>query len=94
MWLQLPGIWICQSATKRLGKMITALLSGMSLSVLITRDCSPKGLLWLLAGFLDFLYLDIIKPWPICWLGRQVLAVWASWLTMLAGCIWISGDEG
>jgi len=33
---------------------------------------APKGLLWLLAGFLIFRVFDIIKPWPIRWLDRYV----------------------
>jgi phosphatidylglycerophosphatase A len=32
----------------------------------------PQGMLWLLIGFLLFRLFDILKPWPIGWLDRQV----------------------
>jgi phosphatidylglycerophosphatase A len=32
----------------------------------------PQGMLWLLIGFVLFRLFDIVKPWPIGWLDRQV----------------------
>jgi len=32
----------------------------------------PSGMLWLLIGFVLFRLFDILKPWPIDWLDRQV----------------------
>ena len=39
---------------------------------LITMLGLPFGLLWIVAGFLLFRLFDIWKPWPICWLDRNV----------------------
>jgi phosphatidylglycerophosphatase A len=33
---------------------------------------APPGLVWLLVGFVFFRLFDIVKPWPISWLDRQV----------------------
>jgi phosphatidylglycerophosphatase A len=33
---------------------------------------APPGLVWLLLGFVFFRFFDIVKPWPISWLDRQV----------------------
>ncbi|NOX09534.1 MAG: phosphatidylglycerophosphatase A [Gammaproteobacteria bacterium] len=32
----------------------------------------PKQWPWLVAGFILFRFFDIVKPWPISWLDRQV----------------------
>ena len=38
----------------------------------LTMFMAPKGLLWILIGFVLFRFFDIIKPWPINWLDRKV----------------------
>lgn len=38
----------------------------------ITMFMAPKGILWILIGFVLFRFFDIIKPWPINWLDRKV----------------------
>jgi len=38
----------------------------------ITLWLVPEGWGWLLAGFVVFRILDILKPWPIRWVDRQV----------------------
>jgi phosphatidylglycerophosphatase A len=38
----------------------------------ITMLMAPPGLVWLLLGFVFFRFFDIVKPWPISWLDRQV----------------------
>ena len=69
----IAGIWICQSATKANGQEGhgSIVWDGVG-GVWITMIAAPKGLLWLLAGFLIFRVFDIIKPWPIRWLDRYV----------------------
>lgn len=38
----------------------------------ITMFLAPPGAGWLLAGFVLFRFFDIVKPWPIRWLDRNV----------------------
>jgi phosphatidylglycerophosphatase A len=67
------GIWICQSATKAIGQDDHgSIVWDEFVGFWITMIAAPKGLLWLLAGFLIFRVFDIIKPWPIRWLDRYV----------------------
>lgn len=67
------GIWICQSATKAIGQDDHgSIVWDEFVGFWITMVAAPKGLLWLLAGFLIFRVFDIIKPWPIRWLDRYV----------------------
>ena len=32
----------------------------------------PEGLYWLLVGFVLFRLFDIVKPWPVSWLDRNL----------------------
>ena len=69
----LAGIWICQSATKAIGQDDHgSIVWDEFVGFWITMIAAPKGLFWLLAGFLIFRFFDIIKPWPIRWLDRYV----------------------
>ena len=69
----ITGIWICQSATKAIGQDDHgSIVWDEFVGFWITMIAAPKGLLWLLAGFLIFRVFDIIKPWPIRWLDRYV----------------------
>lgn len=38
----------------------------------ITMFMAPPGWLWMIIGFVIFRLLDILKPWPIKWVDRQV----------------------
>ena len=38
----------------------------------ITMFLAPPGWLWIAVGFLLFRFFDIIKPWPIRWLDKNV----------------------
>ena len=38
----------------------------------VTMFMAPKGWLWVVLGFVLFRLFDILKPWPIRWLDRQV----------------------
>ena len=69
----IAGIWICQSATKAIGQDDHgSIVWDEFVGFWITMIAAPKGLFWLLAGFLIFRFFDIIKPWPIRWLDRYV----------------------
>ncbi len=53
---------------------------------LMTLWLAPTGLGWLVAGFILFRLFDILKPWPIGWLDRQVPGGWGIMLDdLLAG---------
>lgn len=38
----------------------------------ITMFAAPPGWLWIVVGFVLFRLFDIIKPWPISWVDKQV----------------------
>ena len=38
----------------------------------ITLFLAPKGLVWIVIGFILFRFFDIFKPWPIRWFDRHV----------------------
>jgi len=39
---------------------------------LLTMLFAPAGWLWILLGFILFRFFDILKPWPISWLDKNV----------------------
>ncbi|HEC18821.1 MAG TPA: phosphatidylglycerophosphatase A, partial [Gammaproteobacteria bacterium] len=39
---------------------------------LVTMIAAPAGWLWIAVGFVLFRFFDILKPWPIRWIDRQV----------------------
>ncbi len=69
----LLGIWICGRTSEDLGVhdhggIVWDEIAGY----LLTMAFAPPGWIWLLVGFLLFRFFDILKPWPIRWLDRQV----------------------
>lgn len=44
----------------------------------------PSGWLWLLAAFVLFRVFDILKPWPVGWLDRNIKGGWGIMLDDLA----------
>lgn len=67
------GVWIC-------GRTATQLDAGDHPGIVwdefagcwITLALVPAGWQWVLAGLLLFRLLDILKPWPIKWLDREL----------------------
>lgn len=39
---------------------------------LLTMILAPKGWLWIFLGFIYFRIFDIVKPWPIRWIDKQM----------------------
>ncbi len=90
------GVWICQSATDAIGQEDHGgIVWDEFMGYGITMIAAPAGWPWLLAGFLLFRLFDILKPWPIGWVDRQVrgglgimlddlLAGGMAWLCMQA----------
>lgn len=67
------GVWLCQRASDELevhdhGGIVWDEFVGLW----ITFIAVPAEWPWLLAGFALFRLFDIIKPWPISYLDRQV----------------------
>lgn len=38
----------------------------------VTMFLAPPGYLWIVLGFILFRFFDIVKPWPIRWLDKNV----------------------
>ena len=67
------GIWICDSAAKKLdehdsGGIVWDEIAGY----LITMWLVPLSWQAMALGFVLFRVFDILKPWPIKWIDRQV----------------------
>ncbi len=67
------GIWICDSAAKKLdehdfGGIVWDEIAGY----LITMWLVPFSWQAMVLGFILFRFFDILKPWPIQWVDRQV----------------------
>jgi len=69
----LAGVWICDRASQELGVhdhggIVWDEIAGF----LVTMIAIPVNIGSLIAGFVLFRLLDIVKPWPIRWLDRRV----------------------
>lgn len=67
------GIWLCDQTSRDLGVHDHGgIVWDEWVGFLFTMWMAPQGWYWLLAGFILFRLFDILKPWPIGWLDRQV----------------------
>ena len=67
------GIWICDQASKDLGVHDHGgIVWDEIIGYLIAMSFVPASLWWILIGFVLFRLFDILKPWPISWLDKQV----------------------
>ncbi len=67
------GIWICDKTSRDLGVHDHGgIVWDEWVGLLVTLWMAPQGWYWLVVGFVLFRFFDIIKPWPIGWLDRQV----------------------
>lgn len=69
----LGGVWVCGRAAQKLGVhdhggIVVDEIAGIWLAM----AGFPATWPWLLGGFLLFRFFDIVKPWPIRWLDRQI----------------------
>lgn len=69
----IAGIWICHKTSKDLGihdpgGIVWDEVAGM----FITLTAVPADWLWLIVAFFVFRFFDVIKPWPINWLDKNV----------------------
>lgn len=69
----LIGIWLCHRTSEDLGVHDHGgIVWDEFVGYWITMFMAPAGWQWLLLGFVLFRVFDIIKPWPIRWLDRNV----------------------
>jgi len=67
------GVWICDKTSKDIGVhdhsgiVIDEVVGYATVMIAV-----PVNLWTLLAGFVLFRFFDIVKPWPIRWLDKQV----------------------
>ena len=92
----LVGIWLCDVTSRNLGVHDhSGIVWDEIVGYLITMAAAPQGVAWMVAGFLLFRFFDILKPWPICRIDKQVEGGWGimlddilagifSWLTLQA----------
>ncbi len=67
------GIPLCGHAARRLGVHDDpAIVWDEIAGYLVTMLLLPVEAHWIVAGFVLFRILDIVKPWPIGWLDRRV----------------------
>ena len=67
------GVWVCEKTSKDIGVHDhSGIVFDEVVGYLITMIAVPVGLWTLLAGFFLFRLFDIVKPWPIRWLDKQV----------------------
>ncbi len=60
------GIWVCHVSARKLGRHDhQAIVWDEICGYFLTMLAAPPGWIWMLAGFLLFRVLDIVKPWPI-----------------------------
>ena len=71
--LFVAGIWICARAGQVLGiHDHGAIVWDEMVGFWVTMILAPPAWPWIIAGFVLFRIFDILKPWPINWLDRQV----------------------
>jgi phosphatidylglycerophosphatase A len=67
------GVWCCHVCAKSLGVHDhPGIVWDEVVGYLLTMAAVPRTVMWVVAGFVVFRVFDIIKPWPISWVDRQV----------------------
>ena len=71
--MSIVGFWICGFTTRALGVPDHgSIVWDEIVGYLITMAALPPGWLWMVLGFFLFRVLDILKPWPISWVDRNM----------------------
>ncbi|MEN8179333.1 MAG: phosphatidylglycerophosphatase A [Pseudomonadota bacterium] len=67
------GVWLCERTSRDLGVHDHGgIVWDEIVGYLITMTFAPPGWLWVIIGFVLFRFFDILKPWPIRTIDRQV----------------------
>jgi len=71
--LLVAGVWICDVAAREMGVHDDpSIVWDEIVGYLITMIASPPGWFWVIAGFVLFRLFDILKPWPIRTVDKQM----------------------
>jgi phosphatidylglycerophosphatase A len=71
--LFLGGVVICDYTTRELKTQDhRAIVWDEIVGYLVTMTMAPVGWLWIVCGFFLFRFFDVVKPWPIGLIDRQV----------------------
>jgi len=100
--LFLIGVWVCGKTARELEVQDpSTIVWDEVLGFLLAMTAAPPGWPWLLAGFLLFRGLDILKPWPIGALDRRLqgglgimlddIAAGAMTCGLLQAAVYLSG---
>ena len=69
----MAGIWLCEQTSRDLGVHDHGgFVWDEILGYLLSMTFAPSGWLWVVVGFVLFRFFDILKPWPIRIVDRQV----------------------
>lgn len=67
------GVWCCQSAADYLQVHDhPGIVWDEVVGYLVTMIAVPKSLIWIVVGFIVFRFFDILKPWPISYIDREM----------------------
>lgn len=67
------GVWICEAAMQYLEVYDhKSIVWDEIVGYWITMIAMPQHWIWMLAGFLLFRFFDILKPWPINWVDKEI----------------------
>lgn len=67
------GVWLCGKTARDIGVHDHGgIVWDEFVGYWITMFLAPTGWLWVLIGFVLFRIFDIVKPWPIRWLDKNV----------------------
>ena len=69
----LLGMWLCGKTSSDLGiHDHPGIVFDEFVGLWITYFMVPEGLQWLICGFCFFRVFDILKPWPIQWVDKNI----------------------
>jgi len=69
----ISGVWLCGRTSHDIGvEDHGGIVWDEFAGYLVTMIAAPPGWLWIAVGFVLFRIFDILKPWPIRWIDRQV----------------------
>lgn len=67
------GVWTSERVSRDLGEHDYAgIVWDEVVGYLLTMFMAPAGWPWIICGFLLFRFFDILKPWPIRYIDKQV----------------------
>jgi phosphatidylglycerophosphatase A len=79
------GIWLCGRVAREMQvKDPACIVFDEFVGVWIALFMLPAGWWWVAVGFAAFRFFDILKPWPVGWLDRNLKGGWGIMLDDVA----------